>query len=55
MKIMCEPLDAGRAPSELPKVLAERESSVYAGVGRNDPCPCGSEEKFKRCHGLERA
>ena len=20
------------------------------GVGRNDPCPCGSGEKFKRCH-----
>lgn len=21
------------------------------GVGRNDSCPCGSGEKFKRCHG----
>jgi hypothetical protein len=21
------------------------------GVGRNDPCPCGSGRKFKRCHG----
>jgi uncharacterized protein len=21
-------------------------------VGRNDPCPCGSGRKFKRCHGL---
>jgi hypothetical protein len=20
-------------------------------VGRNDPCPCGSGKKFKRCHG----
>ncbi|EMV5051074.1 SEC-C metal-binding domain-containing protein [Pseudomonas aeruginosa] len=20
-------------------------------VGRNDPCPCGSEKKFKKCHG----
>jgi hypothetical protein len=20
-------------------------------VGRNDPCPCGSGEKYKRCHG----
>jgi len=20
-------------------------------VGRNDPCPCGSGAKFKRCHG----
>lgn len=20
-------------------------------VDRNDPCPCGSEKKFKKCHG----
>jgi preprotein translocase subunit SecA len=20
-------------------------------VGRNDPCPCGSGRKYKRCHG----
>ncbi len=23
----------------------------YSRVGRNDPCPCGSGRKFKRCHG----
>lgn len=23
----------------------------YRDVGRNDPCPCGSGLKFKRCHG----
>jgi preprotein translocase subunit SecA len=23
----------------------------YAGVGRNDPCPCGSGKKYKKCHG----
>ena len=22
-------------------------------VGRNDPCPCGSGQKFKRCHGAD--
>jgi preprotein translocase subunit SecA len=25
--------------------------SDFANVGRNDPCPCGSGRKFKRCHG----
>ncbi len=25
--------------------------SSFARVGRNDPCPCGSGRKFKRCHG----
>jgi preprotein translocase subunit SecA len=23
-------------------------------VGRNDPCPCGSGKKFKKCHGVEK-
>jgi uncharacterized protein YecA (UPF0149 family) len=22
-------------------------------VGRNDPCPCGSGKKYKKCHGGE--
>lgn len=23
----------------------------FAGIGRNDPCPCGTGKKFKKCHG----
>ena len=23
----------------------------WTNVGRNDPCPCGSGKKFKKCHG----
>lgn len=23
-------------------------------VGRNDPCPCGSGQKYKKCHGAAR-
>jgi preprotein translocase subunit SecA len=30
---------------------AETELDEFAGVSRNDPCPCGSGKKFKRCHG----
>jgi preprotein translocase subunit SecA len=26
-------------------------NDAYASVGRNDPCPCGSGKKFKKCHG----
>ena len=29
---------------------ATREGKV-AKVGRNDPCPCGSGKKYKKCHG----
>ncbi len=25
----------------------------FKGVGRNDPCPCGSGKKFKQCHGKD--
>jgi preprotein translocase subunit SecA len=25
--------------------------TVEAGPGRNDPCPCGSGKKYKKCHG----
>lgn len=29
-----------------------RSASTKASVGRNDPCPCGSGKKYKKCHGL---
>lgn len=28
-----------------------KEANTYAGVGRNDLCPCGSGKKYKQCHG----
>ena len=36
----------GPAQAEAPKPV-----KVGAKVGRNDPCPCGSGKKFKKCHG----
>ena len=32
-----------------------RPSSLVAQVGRNDPCPCGSGKKYKKCHGMSLA
>jgi preprotein translocase subunit SecA len=29
----------------------QRVASEFERVGRNDPCPCGSGKKFKKCHG----
>ncbi len=34
-----------------PPAIGAVASNPYAGVGRNDPCPCGSGKKFKKCHG----
>lgn len=30
---------------------ASAPDSQYPKVGRNDPCPCGSGKKYKKCHG----
>jgi hypothetical protein len=29
----------------------EHAVDPFAGTGRNDPCPCGSGRKYKKCHG----
>jgi hypothetical protein len=31
---------------------AAEPARVQAAPGRNEPCPCGSGKKYKRCHGL---
>ena len=49
---------AGHAPQAAAsagvRTYRKDESDPYAGVGRNDPCPCGSGKKFKNCHGKDR-
>jgi preprotein translocase subunit SecA len=36
------------ARSQNSRTAAKRDGEK---VGRNDPCPCGSGKKYKRCHG----
>ena len=42
-------------PNEDGSVATETDPATVAAevprVGRNDPCPCGSGEKYKNCHG----
>ncbi|MDB5553758.1 MAG: motif domain protein [Rhizobium sp.] len=33
------------------EVDARPEPGTMTRVGRNDPCPCGSGKKYKKCHG----
>jgi preprotein translocase subunit SecA len=40
---------AGIGPIRAPVSAALSEE--FENVGRNDPCPCGSGKKFKKCHG----
>ena len=39
----------GSALANMPK--EELDPALFAHVGRNDPCPCGSGRRFKDCHG----
>jgi preprotein translocase subunit SecA len=45
--------EAGRASAgAVPRAPFRRPQSLnFAGVGRNDICPCGSGKRFKNCHG----
>ncbi|HEX9065226.1 MAG TPA: SPASM domain-containing protein, partial [Streptosporangiaceae bacterium] len=49
MRAMSGLLRAGRAPAELMTGYAAAD----ARRGRNDPCPCRSGRKWKRCHGID--
>jgi len=43
--LAADPPDAGQAPP------SRRPAQAAPRIGRNDPCPCGSGKKFKKCHG----
>jgi len=35
--------------SDLEKLLNPPKPDQYVKIGRNDPCPCGSGKKYKKC------
>jgi preprotein translocase subunit SecA len=41
----------GEVGPEPPFVVEQRVVADEDRVGRNDPCPCGSGKKYKKCHG----
>ncbi len=38
-------------PTQKATTYTKDKDDPFANVGRNDPCPCGSGKKFKKCHG----
>jgi uncharacterized protein YecA (UPF0149 family) len=49
-QVAVEAFDAavsGKRPGQVIKPVVREEPKI----GRNDPCPCGSGKKYKRCHG----
>ena len=50
---VAKPTTAGFAGGQVTK--AARKPATSSKVGRNDPCPCGSGKKYKKCCGLNAA
>ncbi|MGB8931302.1 MAG: preprotein translocase subunit SecA [Anaeromyxobacteraceae bacterium] len=44
--------EAGGGDEGAPAPKQETMVRAQPKVGRNDPCPCGSGKKYKKCHGL---
>lgn len=39
------------AEDEQAEEARKEQQARFAGIGRNEPCPCGSGKKYKHCHG----
>jgi preprotein translocase subunit SecA len=46
-----EPIVTGAGRVRSLNAAANAMPADWENVGRNDPCPCGSGKKFKKCHG----
>ena len=57
MNFMTDELKQRRPPANVMLQMARYDDELeraLAKAGRNDPCPCGSGIKYKRCHGRRR-
>ena len=46
---VADPVDTEQ--EEAAPLVEQRRTDEWDRVGRNDPCPCGSGQKYKKCHG----
>ena len=54
VRLMVDLMRSGRPAADVMAILASEEEPFVEALrlaGRNDPCPCGSGVKVKRCHG----
>jgi len=51
MRIMADLMRRGQPASVVMQILPRLETQMFARAGRNEPCPCNSGVKFKKCHG----
>jgi preprotein translocase subunit SecA len=55
LQSQAKPIELSGPQKETENVSApsSEEKKAMGDVGRNDPCPCGSGKKYKKCHGQE--
>ena len=46
---LASPWQAGRPGEEDRKPVRSQKTEAFPNAGRNDPCPCGSGRKYKKC------
>jgi preprotein translocase subunit SecA len=46
-----EVAESGGRPASAPAAASSAPMRSAPRVGRNDPCPCGSGQKYKKCCG----
>jgi uncharacterized protein len=52
MRIMADLVRSGRPTAKIMGFVAEEDKQKqFVAVGRNNPCPCGSGRKYKKCCG----
>jgi len=53
MEPQAVPAGGGAPPRPPAAAAAKKQENKFSNlkVGRNDPCPCGSGKKYKKCHG----
>ncbi len=57
MRFMASELAHRRSPANVMLYMQQSDVALekaFTQAGRNDPCPCGSGIKFKKCHGKQR-
>ncbi|MEO7425821.1 MAG: preprotein translocase subunit SecA [Fibrobacteria bacterium] len=54
VQIQASPAQPSRPrPAQARPMAAPGPALDIKNIGRNDPCPCGSGKKFKKCHGTD--
>ncbi len=49
LRLMASLRQSGKSPDQLMQLLQSEAAGAVPQAGRNDPCPCGSGRKYKKC------